>query len=626
MIKRNTFLSVILSVIFSSSAAAQGFFENFDSVIAPALPTGWSSTAGTPAWTTTGSTFYSSPYSAFTPVHNNASDVRLTSPSISFAGSIAPVKAKLSFFHRFVITDMPPTPGSSYDGGVLEYSLNGGAFVDILAAGGSFIAGGYTHTITTSGNILNTRRVWAGTQAGFQETSVQLPETPPGSSFRLRFRLASDTIVGSEGWYVDYVKVTPDVDVALSIAPLSSEVIAGNAVIFSASLTNNSPVPLSDVGGFVLSGANPSDRFSFSSGSLGSFNEFAKSLQLIGELPPGSSKNFSFEVLARSPRVATGILKAIVPAENAGIAFLVTPTTFSPLTSPAGVEGKIAQAFDGVGNIQDLCETVSNPADVVGKIAIISAASGCSYTVKVLHAQAAGAVAAIVADSTFASPPIDETPDPSIVIPVVAISPLLANSIIPQVLAPFMTDTVFNLLVSKDVLAVQAIGATSSSASDEDIKNNVKLAQVSLVLDSDSDLTPDPRDGCPFDPAKLSPGQCGCGTADVDSNGNGIAQCRASADFKERVESLSSLVKKLNGKSTSAQTALKRKIRTLLREVKGITNASGPGISVSSSRVNLKKLGSAVSRDVSSVLDQYSSTRRDTARSSLSKLKAGIAV
>jgi len=37
----------------------------------------------------------------------------------------------------------------TFDGGVLEISINGGPFQDILAAGGAFLAGGYNRMIST---------------------------------------------------------------------------------------------------------------------------------------------------------------------------------------------------------------------------------------------------------------------------------------------------------------------------------------------------------------------------------------------------------------------------------------------------------------------------------------------
>jgi len=43
--------------------------------------------------------------------------------------------------------------------------------------------------------------------------------------------------------------------------------------------------------------------------------------------------------------------------------------------------------------------------------------------------------------------------------------------------------------------------------------------------DTDGDGTPNCSDGCPMDPAKIAPGQCGCGFADTDTDGDGTADC-----------------------------------------------------------------------------------------------------
>ena len=43
--------------------------------------------------------------------------------------------------------------------------------------------------------------------------------------------------------------------------------------------------------------------------------------------------------------------------------------------------------------------------------------------------------------------------------------------------------------------------------------------------DDDNDGTPDAIDGCPFDPNKIAPGQCGCGNPDIDGDGDGTADC-----------------------------------------------------------------------------------------------------
>ncbi len=43
--------------------------------------------------------------------------------------------------------------------------------------------------------------------------------------------------------------------------------------------------------------------------------------------------------------------------------------------------------------------------------------------------------------------------------------------------------------------------------------------------DTDNDATPDCNDACPGDPLKTAPGSCGCGLSDADSDGDGIVDC-----------------------------------------------------------------------------------------------------
>ncbi|MCH2160232.1 MAG: right-handed parallel beta-helix repeat-containing protein [Phycisphaerales bacterium] len=48
---------------------------------------------------------------------------------------------------------------------------------------------------------------------------------------------------------------------------------------------------------------------------------------------------------------------------------------------------------------------------------------------------------------------------------------------------------------------------------------------ISEICDSDNDGTLDCNDGCPNDPRKTDPGQCGCGNEDTDTDEDGIADC-----------------------------------------------------------------------------------------------------
>jgi hypothetical protein len=182
--------------------------ENFDSVAAPALPPGWIATrpVGTtpPLWAS-GFESVSLPNSAFTSGAAATSDNRLDSPVIPVG---AGAYAELSFHNKYNFE-------SGYDGGVLEVSIGGGAFTDILEAGGNFLYGGYNRTIAlASGNPLAGRRGWSGTRSeaspGFITTRVRLPGSVLGQTIRLRWRAGFDaaTSPGTAIWRIDDVLVT----------------------------------------------------------------------------------------------------------------------------------------------------------------------------------------------------------------------------------------------------------------------------------------------------------------------------------------------------------------------------------------------------------------------------------
>jgi hypothetical protein len=165
--------------------------ENFDTVSAPALPAGWATTfsgSGT-AWTTSMDLADTAPNSAFGPETATIGRADLMTPSIPINNANARVTFRNSF-----------NTEADYDGMVLEISINGGAFVDVLSAGGSFKAGGYNSTLSTSfGNPLAGRMAWSGLSGGsaaapaYITTSVNLPASAAGQNIRLRWSVGSDS-------------------------------------------------------------------------------------------------------------------------------------------------------------------------------------------------------------------------------------------------------------------------------------------------------------------------------------------------------------------------------------------------------------------------------------------------
>lgn len=168
--------------------------QDFDGVPAPSLPAGWiSSPAG--GWTTTTAQRDTPPNSAFTTDPSNVTDKHL----ISAAFAVDAVVAQLNFRHWYAVE-------TGYDGGVLEISVNGGAFTDIISAGGAFVSGGYSGTLSTAyANPIGGRPAWTGNSGGFITTAVNLPPGAPGRLVRLRWRLGTDSSVSGTGWYVDSI-------------------------------------------------------------------------------------------------------------------------------------------------------------------------------------------------------------------------------------------------------------------------------------------------------------------------------------------------------------------------------------------------------------------------------------
>ena len=166
------------SMTLGAPASSLAFSENFDGVAAPALPLAWASSP-VGVWATTAIQQDTLPNSAFAPDVSSIADYQLSSPLIA----INSAKAQLSFRHYYITE-------SGYDGGVLEISFNGGAFMDILTAGGSFASGGYSGSISTGfSNPLGGSAAWTGNSFGFVSTLVNLPPAAAGGNIRLRWRL-----------------------------------------------------------------------------------------------------------------------------------------------------------------------------------------------------------------------------------------------------------------------------------------------------------------------------------------------------------------------------------------------------------------------------------------------------
>ena len=184
------------------------FAENFDEVTPPAIPTNWTTSAdnGQSVWITTADASDTVPNSAYVAEPDFPSSSELVTPVIAILSS----SAQLWFMNNCEAEADPSVTSVAYDGGVLEISINGGAFTDILDAGGSFVTNGYTRTIQSSDdNPLDGRAVWSGNTGGFLPTIVNLPAAAAGQNIQLKWRFGTDTgnYYGGSGWYIDTVSI-----------------------------------------------------------------------------------------------------------------------------------------------------------------------------------------------------------------------------------------------------------------------------------------------------------------------------------------------------------------------------------------------------------------------------------
>ena len=187
-----TSFAALESKSFSLVLKAPGAGCAIDSVVndnREASTAGGLVSSGTPAWSATTARSHTPAASWF------GQEAITTSSSFLSSGSFAAAAAKnlslLSFWHYY-------NTENGYDGGVVEYSVNGGSWAD---AGSLFMRNGYNGRMDPY-SAIGGRRAFTGTNSFFTQAQLNLSSfgTNPVA---FRFRMESDDAVAAEGWYVD---------------------------------------------------------------------------------------------------------------------------------------------------------------------------------------------------------------------------------------------------------------------------------------------------------------------------------------------------------------------------------------------------------------------------------------
>ncbi|HEX7828720.1 MAG TPA: M36 family metallopeptidase, partial [Thermoanaerobaculia bacterium] len=166
---------------------------------------------------------------------DGANDQYLTSPVFTVDGSGS---MNVQFDHSW---SFEFDGGGNYDGGVLEMSVNGGAWTDI----GATIYNGTILNYAASLNPLKGRTGLVQASAGTVHSSLT-QAIAPGSTVQVRWRFGSDNALGAPGWNVDNIAfsgvvetpfATVVADTGCSVPTATSLVPSANPSPFGASLT-----------------------------------------------------------------------------------------------------------------------------------------------------------------------------------------------------------------------------------------------------------------------------------------------------------------------------------------------------------------------------------------------------
>jgi bacillopeptidase F (M6 metalloprotease family) len=162
----------------------------------------------------------------------------LTSPLVSVTSSSATV----SFRNKY-------DTEKDWDGGVLDISIAGAPFQDILAAGGTFVQNGYNGALGPgTNNPIANRAAWTGDSRGFVTTVAQLPAAANGRIVQLRWRFGADNNTAKTGWTIDTFALTGAGFVSNFACSAGTEV-SGRVVTAQGAGLRNASVAMTDADG-----------------------------------------------------------------------------------------------------------------------------------------------------------------------------------------------------------------------------------------------------------------------------------------------------------------------------------------------------------------------------------------
>ena len=318
---------------------------------------------------------------------------------------------RLQFNHSFNFE----TSGTAYyDGGVVEYSTNGGS---TWTDAGSLIAAGaaYGGAIYTGyGNPLAGKNAFVGGSLGYTASQLNLASLA-GQSARFRFRMGTDDSVGDVGWFVDDVRIyscaaSPTVDFVVTNTVLTPASPAASSTFTAAVTVKNQGTSAGTVGTLQLwanqAASQACGAVGDKSATIGSLAAGASATVTITGIPAGAAGSKTLRTFVDSQCATAESNEANNQATQAYTVtspdFVVSSVTLSPAspgtgsTFTAAVTVKNQGTSAGtVGTLQlwanqtasQACGAVGNKSATIGSLA---AGASATVTITGIPAGAAG--------------------------------------------------------------------------------------------------------------------------------------------------------------------------------------------------------------------------------------------
>jgi Zn-dependent metalloprotease len=155
-----------------------------------------------------------------------------------------PANAFLRFNHSYEFDFFVST---KYDGGIVEYSTNGGGTWNDL--GPLFSENGYNATISSGfGNPLGGSQAFGGPSNGYYASRANL-NSLAGQAVRFRFRIGTDSSADDYGWFIDDIRIytcqNPPTTTTLTSSLNPS--LVGQSVTFTATVSGSGGTPTGTV-------------------------------------------------------------------------------------------------------------------------------------------------------------------------------------------------------------------------------------------------------------------------------------------------------------------------------------------------------------------------------------------